>query len=226
MALPPIPESWRAPLSDAVAAPSYQRLQAFLAEERAAYPVFPPESEVFSALALTPFDRVRVVVVGQDPYHDDGQAHGLAFSVRPGVPLPPSLRNIFQERRSDVGCPLLAGGSLVGWARQGVLLLNTVLTVRAHAAGSHRRKGWEPFTDAVIRAVNARQAPAVFVLWGLPAQAKRALVDQERHVVVASAHPSPLSARRGFFGSAPFSQINAALQAWGHAPIDWCRSEE
>jgi uracil-DNA glycosylase len=225
MALPPIPDSWRGVLADAVAAPSYQRLQAFLAEERAAYQVFPPEPEVFSALALTPFERVWVVVVGQDPYHDDGQAHGLAFSVRPGVPLPPSLRNIFQERRADVGCAIPANGSLVGWARQGVLLLNTVLTVRAHAAGSHRRKGWEPFTDAVIRAVGARQEPAVFVLWGAPAQAKRELVEPGEHVVVASPHPSPLSARRGFFGSAPFSQINAALQAWGQPPIDWCRSE-
>ncbi len=225
MALPPIPESWRAVLADAVAAPSFQRLQAFLEEERAAHQVFPPEPEVFSALALTPFDRVRVVVVGQDPYHDDGQAHGLAFSVRPGVPLPPSLRNIFKERQADVGCPIPQSGSLVGWARQGVLLLNTVLTVRAHAPGSHRRRGWEEFTDAVIRAVSGRPEPAVFVLWGAPAQAKRALVDEGRHAVVTGAHPSPLSARRGFFGSAPFSQINAALSARGQPAIDWCRSD-
>jgi len=225
MALPPIPESWRAVLADAVAAPSFQRLQAFLEEERAAHQVFPPEPEVFSALALTPFDRVRVVVVGQDPYHDDGQAHGLAFSVRPGVPLPPSLRNIFKERQADVGCPIPQSGSLVGWARQGVLLLNTVLTVRAHAPGSHRRRGWEEFTDAVIRAVSGRPEPAVFVLWGAPAQAKRALVDEGRHAVVTGAHPSPLSARRGFFGSAPFSRINAALSARGQPAIDWCRSD-
>jgi uracil-DNA glycosylase len=226
MALPPIPEPWRDALAAAAAAASFARLQAFLAEERAAHQVFPPEAEVFSALELTPFEAVRVVVVGQDPYHDDGQAHGLAFSVRPGVTPPPSLRNIFQERRADVGCPIPASGSLVGWARQGVLLINTVLTVRAHQAGSHRKRGWEPFTDAVIRAVGAREAPAVFVLWGAPAQAKRALVDEARHRVIVSPHPSPLSAHRGFFGSAPFSQVDAALRAWGQPPIDWCRSAE
>jgi uracil-DNA glycosylase len=224
--LPPIPESWRDALAAAVAAPSYQRLEAFLETERREHTTFPPEADVFAALDRTAYDAVRVVVVGQDPYHDDGQAHGLAFSVRPGVKLPPSLRNIFQERQADVGCPISKDGSLIGWADQGVLLLNTVLTVRAHEAGSHRGKGWEPFTDSVIRAVGERQQPAVFVLWGAPAQAKQALIDTARHQIVASPHPSPLSARRGFFGSAPFSQINAALTRFGHAPIDWCRSAE
>ncbi len=164
------------------------------------------------------------MILGQDPYHDDGQAHGLAFSVRPGVPLPPSLLNIFKELRDDLGCPMPANGSLVSWARQGVLLLNAVLTVRAHTANSHRAKGWEEFTDAVIRAVSARPRPAVFVLWGASAQKKRALIDP-RHPIIESPHPSPLSARKGFFGSRPFSRVNVELIALGRPGITWCMTD-
>jgi uracil-DNA glycosylase len=217
-----LPASWSAALQDAVAQPSFAKLQAFLAEERQREQVFPPESMVYAALDLTPFEAVQVVILGQDPYHDDHQAHGLAFSVQPGIPFPPSLLNIFKELRSDLGCPMPAEGSLIPWAKQGVLLLNTSLTVRAHQANSHRGKGWEEFTDAVISAVNARPRPAVFVLWGASAQKKRALIDAERNVIIESAHPSPLSARKGFFGSKPFSQVNAALERMGQPPIEWC----
>lgn len=219
-----LPHSWLPVLADVVAQPSFQRLQAFLAEERRAGTVFPPAPDVYTALQLTPYHAVEVVLLGQDPYHDDGQAHGLAFSVRPGVPLPPSLLNIFKELRDDLGCSVPADGSLEAWARQGVLLLNAVLTVRAHAPNSHRDKGWEEFTDAVIRAVSARPRPAVFVLWGTSAQKKRGLIDAQRHTIIESPHPSPLSARKGFFGSRPFSRINAALQELGRSPIDWCLS--
>jgi uracil-DNA glycosylase len=218
---PPIPESWRPVLDGETAQPYYQKLQAFLDAERAEHQVFPPEPEVFTALELTPYERANVLILGQDPYHDDGQAHGLAFSVRPGVAPPPSLVNMFRELRADLGCRVPNNGYLAPWAEQGVLLLNTVLTVRAHAPNSHKGKGWEHFTDAVIRALSARAEPAVFVLWGGNAQKKLKLIDAERHVVVQSAHPSPLSARNGFFGSRPFSQINAALRANGQPEIDW-----
>ena len=221
---PPLPAGWQEVLAGAVAQPAFQHLQAFLAEERRRATIFPPESEIYAALELTPFQKVEVVILGQDPYHDDGQAHGLAFSVRPGVPLPPSLLNIFKELRDDLGCPIPANGSLVPWARQGVLLLNAVLTVRAHTPNAHRNKGWEAFTDAIIRAVNERPRPAVFVLWGASAQKKRGLLDADRHTIIESAHPSPLSARKGFFGSRPFSRINAALQAMGRPGIEWCLS--
>ncbi len=196
-------------------------LEAFLEVERATQTVFPPESEVFSALELTPFDQVRVLVVGQDPYHDDGQAHGLAFSVRPGVKVPPSLRNIYKELEADLGILQSKNGFLEPWARQGVLLLNTSLTVRAHAAGSHKGQGWEKLTDAIIRAVSSEADRVVFVLWGAPAGKKLALIDATRHTVVQSAHPSPLSAHNGFFGSRPFSKMNAALLAVGKPEIDW-----
>ena len=189
--------------------------------ERAEYTVFPPEDEVFTALRLTPYDRVSVLVVGQDPYHDDNQAHGLAFSVRPGIKPPPSLANIYRELRSDLGCKVPNNGYLVPWAEQGVMLINAVLTVRAHQANSHKGKGWEQFTDAVIRQASAKDSPVVFVLWGAYAQKKSALIDTSRHTIVQSAHPSPLSAKNGFFGSKPFSQINAALEAADKAPIDW-----
>jgi uracil-DNA glycosylase len=216
-----LPESWQAVLADELAQPYFAKLSAFVDAERATHTVYPPESDVFNALKLTPYESVRVLVVGQDPYHGAGQAHGLAFSVRPGVTPPPSLRNIFKELRDDLGCKVPNNGYLVPWAEQGVLLLNTVLTVRAGQANSHRGKGWERFTDAVIRRVGEREQPAVFVLWGAPAQKKRALIDDSRHVIVQSAHPSPLSARNGFLGSKPFSQINAALESWGQPPIDW-----
>ena len=182
--------------------------------------MFPPEDDVFSALRLTPFDEVKVVLLGQDPYHDDGQAHGLCFSVRPGVKAPPSLVNIFKELHSDLGCVIPNNGCLTPWAKQGVLLLNAVLTVRAHQANSHKNQGWEQFTDAVIRAVNDRPQPVVFLLWGNYAQKKGILVDANRHRVIKGAHPSPLSASK-FFGSKPFSAVNRALVELGNAPIDW-----
>lgn len=202
-------------------------LQSFVAEERSRGPVYPPKDDVFAALHLTPFDDTRVLILGQDPYHGPGQAHGLCFSVRRGVPVPPSLLNIFKELHDDVGASIPTHGNLEHWARQGVLLLNATLTVRAHAAASHQGKGWETFTDAVIEAVAAKPEPVVFVLWGASARRKRALVESAagpgtpRHVVIESAHPSPLSAHNGFFGSRPFSRANAALLAAGRVPIDW-----
>lgn len=217
----PIPEAWQSVLQHETTQPQYQRLQAFVAEERRAHSVFPPEPEVFAALESTPYARAQVLILGQDPYHDAGQAHGLAFSVRPGVAPPPSLRNIFKELGADLDLPLPTSGSLVPWAMQGVLLLNTVLTVRAHVAHSHRNQGWEQFTDAIIAALSARPDPVVFVLWGAHAGKKRALIDNARHVVLQSAHPSPLSARNGFFGSRPFSRVNAALAAAGKPVINW-----
>jgi uracil-DNA glycosylase len=197
------------------------KLEAFLETERATQTVFPPEAEVFSALELTPFENVRVLIVGQDPYHDDGQAHGLAFSIKPGKKVPPSLRNIYKELEADLGIPRTKNGFLEPWARQGVLLLNTSLTVRAHAAGSHKGQGWEKLTDAIIRAVSSKSERVVFVLWGALAGKKLALIDTTRHTVVQSSHPSPLSAHNGFFGSKPFSKINAALLEVGQAEIDW-----
>jgi uracil-DNA glycosylase len=196
-------------------------LRQFIADERRKHQIFPSDDQVFTALELTPFEQVRVVILGQDPYHDVGQAHGLAFSVQPGVKLPASLRNIYKEISDDLGIPMPKQGCLLPWAKQGVLLLNAVLTVRAHEAHSHRGKGWEPFTDAVFERLGNRTEPTVFVLWGKPAQAKKKLVDTNRHVVLESAHPSPLSAHNGFFGSKPFSKINQALREWGKPEIDW-----
>ncbi|HEU5369010.1 MAG TPA: uracil-DNA glycosylase [Ktedonobacterales bacterium] len=217
----PLPDGWQPLLADELEKPYFKKLQAFVDEERHQYTVFPPEQEVFSALELTPYAQVNVFLVGQDPYHDDNQAHGLAFSVRPGITPPPSLRNIFLELRHDLGCKVPNNGYLVPWATQGMLLLNTVLTVRAHQPNSHKNHGWEIFTDAVLRKVNEKPDPVVFVLWGAPAQKKLALIDTTRHMIVQSAHPSPLSARNGFFGSKPFSKINAALRSAGKPEIDW-----
>jgi uracil-DNA glycosylase len=217
----PLPAPWRRALGPETEQPYFRELAGFVAAERRAATVYPPEEEVFAALELTPPDAVRVVVLGQDPYHRPGQAHGLAFSVRPGVTPPPSLRNVFRELADDLGCPRPETGSLVPWARQGVLLLNTVLTVREGAPNSHRGKGWERFTDRVIGAVATRPEPVVFVLWGAPAGKKAALVEAP-HPVHRSAHPSPLSAKRGFFGSRPFSAVNRALEAAGRAPVEWC----
>jgi uracil-DNA glycosylase len=185
------------------------------------YTVFPPEDEVLTALRLTPYERVSVVLLGQDPHHDDGQAHGLAFSVRRGIRPPPSLMNVFRELRDDLGCRIPNNGCLVPWAEQGVLLLNAVLTVRAHTPNSHRGRGWEVFTDAVISRVSERQDPLVFLLWGASAQKKKLLIDAGRHVILEAPHPSPYSAKTGFFGSRPFSRTNAALEAAGRLPIDW-----
>ena len=218
----PLPASWRPHLDPEVAAPYFRRLRELVDAERRGHEVYPPEDEVFTALELTPFQRVKVLILGQDPYHGPGQAHGLAFSVRPGVTPPPSLRNVFRELRDDLGCPVPDNGCLVPWAKQGVLLLNAVLTVCAGRPNSHRGKGWERFTDAAIGAVARRSAPAVFVLWGGYAARKVGLIDPQRHAIIQSAHPSPLSAQRGFLGSRPFSRINAALEQSGQAPIDWC----
>ncbi|MEV6205953.1 uracil-DNA glycosylase [Kitasatospora sp. NPDC051914] len=215
-----LPESWQDVLADEVGKPYFAQLAAFVATERAEHQVFPPSGQEFSALEATPYDQVRVLVLGQDPYHDDGQAHGMSFSVLPGTKTPPSLRNIFKELEADLGIPAPDNGYLMHWAEQGVLLLNAVLTVRAHEPNSHKGKGWEKFTDAVIKAVSEREEPCVFVLWGNYAKKKLPLIDTTRHVVVQGAHPSPLSAKL-FFGSKPFSQINEALEGFGSEAIDW-----
>lgn len=215
-----LPESWRPVLADELAKPYYAELTAYVDAERKEHQVFPPDDEVFAALEATPYQDVRVFVVGQDPYHDDNQAHGMCFSVRPEVKIPPSLRNIYKEMNADTGLPIPDNGYLMPWAEQGVLLLNTVLTVRAHEAASHKGRGWEKFTDAVIKAVNDRDEPVVFLLWGGHAKKKASLIDTSRHTIVQGAHPSPLSAKL-FHGSKPFSQIDAALEKMGHKPIDW-----
>jgi len=213
--------TWCPVLIEETRKPYFKNLLHFVAKQRQRVTVFPPEEEVFAALHLTPIEQVKVLILGQDPYHDDGQAHGLCFSVRPGVAIPPSLLNIYKELRSDLGCTIPNNGYLTHWAEQGVLLLNAVLTVQAHQANSHQGKGWETFTDAVIAAVNAQADPVVFVLWGANARRKKELIDTSRHVVIESPHPSPLSAHRGFFGSRPFSRINAALRTAGKTEIDW-----
>lgn len=218
---PPIPQGWRSILEGETSKPYYEKLQQFLAEERKKYTVFPPEDEVFSALKLTPYSDVNVLLLGQDPYHDDDQAHGLCFSVRPGIKPPPSLMNMYKELQSDAGFHIPNNGYLVPWAKQGMLMLNAVLTVRAHQANSHKNKGWEKFTDAIIRAVDAKDTPIVFILWGGYARKKKELIDTTRHIIIESAHPSPLSARNGFFGSKPFSKTNAALRKLGKPEIDW-----
>ena len=201
--------------------PYFQKLAQFVDEERQQQTVFPPEDEVFSALRLTPYENVNVLLLGQDPYHDNNQAHGLCFSVRPGIKPPPSLVNMYKELQDDVGLRIPNNGYLVPWAKQGMLMLNAVLTVRAHTPNSHKNKGWEQFTDAVITAVNEKRDPVIFVLWGGYAQKKTKLIDASRHTIIQSAHPSPLSARNGFFGSHPFSTINTALRAHGKPEIDW-----
>ena len=216
-----LPPSWQEGLGAELAADYFRGLGRFVDDARAAGPVYPPAADVFNAFALTPLDAVKVVLLGQDPYHDEGQAHGLCFSVRPGVLPPPSLVNVYKELAADV--PEFRRpphGHLVAWARQGVLLLNAVLTVGAHAPGSHARRGWERFTDAAIAAVNARRDHVVFLLWGAHARKKAVLVDRVRHTVIEGAHPSPLSYRL-FAGSRPFSRANAALVAHGQAPVDW-----
>ena len=216
-----IPESWRAHLNGELNKPYFQKLSQFVDEERQRSTVFPPEDEVFSALQLTPYENVNVLLLGQDPYHDNNQAHGLCFSVRPGIKTPPSLVNMYKELREDVGVRIPNNGYLVPWAKQGILMLNAVLTVRAHTPNSHKNQGWEKFTDAVITAVNEKRDPVVFVLWGGYAQKKINLIDTTRHTVIQAAHPSPLSARSGFFGSRPFSTINTALRTHGKPEIDW-----
>ncbi|CDM58877.1 MULTISPECIES: uracil-DNA glycosylase [Rhizobium] len=215
-------ESWREALACEFASPYMQQLKAFLvAEKQEGKRIFPKGSEYFRALDLTPLADVKVVILGQDPYHGLGQAHGLCFSVRPGIRIPPSLVNIYKEMQSDLGIPPARHGFLEHWARQGVLLLNSVLTVEEAQAASHQGKGWERFTDAVIRKVNDECDAVVFMLWGAYAQRKAAFVDTSRHLVLKAPHPSPLSAHNGFFGCGHFSKANAFLQARGRAPIDW-----
>jgi uracil-DNA glycosylase len=216
-----LPEDWKKELRAALASPSFLALEGFIEKERKSATVFPSEEDLFSAFRLTPYADVKVLLLGQDPYHGPGQAHGLAFSVQPGVTPPPSLVNIFKELESDVKVPRPKDGSLIPWAKQGVLLLNAVLTVRQAQPNSHAGHGWEDFTDAVIRAVSAKQDPVVFLLWGRYAQKKKKLIDAKRHMVLEGTHPSPLSASSGFFGSRPFSKVNEALEAKGRPPVDW-----
>ncbi len=199
----------------------YRELYKFVLSEYNSAQVFPPAEDIFNAFHLTPLSEVKVVIIGQDPYHNVGQAHGLCFSVKPDVDIPPSLLNIYKELQDDMGCYIPNNGYLVKWARQGVLMLNTVLTVRAHMANSHRGKGWEEFTDAAIRALNTQNRPIVFILWGRPAQMKEKMLNNPNHLILKAPHPSPLSAYNGFFGSRPFSQTNRFLEAHGVAPIDW-----
>lgn len=214
-----IHESWKPFLAEEFKKPYFKDLANFTLEERQHATVYPPHEDVFNAFEV-PFDGVKVVILGQDPYHGQGQAHGLCFSVRKGVTPPPSLKNIFQELKSDVGLEPPSHGCLEAWVRQGVFLLNTVLTVRAGCPASHQDRGWEVFTNAVIRKLSARETPMVFILWGKFAQSKNVLIDP-RHMVLAAPHPSPYSAANGFFGSKPFSKANAALEKSGLAPVDW-----
>ena len=201
--------------------PYFRKLCEKLHREYEEHTVFPPKREVFNSLTLTPPENVKVVILGQDPYHEPGQAHGLSFSVKPGVEIPPSLVNIYKELHEDLGCYIPDNGYLVKWANQGVLMLNTLLTVRAHQAFSHKGIGWEQFTDAAIEALARQDRPMVFILWGRPAQSKKPMIYNSKHLILESAHPSPLSAYRGFFGSRPFSRTNEYLKENGLAPIDW-----
>ncbi|WP_343250962.1 uracil-DNA glycosylase [Diplocloster hominis] len=219
--MPPISNDWLEPLAAEFKKPYYIQLHKTILNEYNTRRIYPSADDLFNAFHLTPLHDVKVVILGQDPYHGNGQAHGLCFSVKPDVEIPPSLVNIYQELHDDCGCYIPNNGYLVKWAEQGVLLLNTVLTVRAHQANSHRGIGWEEFTDAAIRALNDQDRPIVFILWGRPAQSKKAMLNNPRHLILEAPHPSPLSASRGFFGSRPFSQTNAFLEKNGVQPIDW-----
>lgn len=216
-----IANDWLKPLSPEFKKPYYRQLYQTVLQAYQTQQVFPPADEIFSAFELTPLSEVKVVILGQDPYHNVGQAHGLCFSVKPGVEPPPSLKNIYKELQEDLGCYIPDNGYLVKWARQGVLMLNTVLTVQAHRANSHRGIGWEEFTDAAIRVLNAQDRPMVFMLWGRPAQAKARMLNNPRHLILTAAHPSPLSAYNGFFGCRHFSRANQFLKENGMTPIDW-----
>lgn len=213
--------SWSQFIQEETEKPYFKELQEFLKKERAEFTVFPPENEVFTAFELTPFEKVKVVVLGQDPYHGEGQAHGLAFSVKKGVKIPPSLVNIFKELEKDLGLKAPAHGNLEAWAREGVLLLNTVLTVRKDQANSHQGKGWEKFTDRAIEILSDKRSNLVFILWGGPSQKKAAKVNPDHHHLIISPHPSPLSSYRGFFGSCPFSRTNQYLESNGISPVNW-----
>lgn len=218
--------SWQRLLADEFEKEYFQDLFKFIDQEYEKTTVYPPKELIFSAFEHTPYEEVKVVILGQDPYHGANQSHGLAFSVQKGVKIPPSLRNMYKELASDLNIPPASHGNLISWADQGVLLLNTVLTVREGEAYSHRKQGWEQFTDRVIEVLNAREEPIIFVLWGKPAQQKAAMIDTQKHVIIQSFHPSPLSASRGFFGSKPFSKVNNALKKLGKEPIDWQIPEE
>ncbi|WNQ10860.1 uracil-DNA glycosylase [Paenibacillus aurantius] len=219
--MPDLPQDWLEQIGEEFKKPYYLKLRDFLKEEYRNRIIHPDMHDIFSALQFTPYREVKAVILGQDPYHGPNQAHGLSFSVKPGVAVPPSLQNIFKELHADLGLPVPNNGYLVPWAKRGVLLLNTVLTVRDGAANSHRGKGWELFTDEVIRAVSRREEPVVFLLWGANAQEKTKLIDTEKHHIIRSPHPSPLSAHRGFLGSRPFSRTNEFLQKIGAGGIDW-----
>ena len=216
-----IEESWKTILQDEFEKDYFQKLTDFVRDEYKTRKIFPPAKLIFNAFDLCPFDQLKVVILGQDPYHGPGQAHGLCFSVNDGVDFPPSLRNIFNELNNDVGKVIPTSGNLTAWAKQGVLLLNATLTVRAYTAGSHQKKGWEQFTDAVIHKINEEKEHAVFILWGNYAISKGRFIDQNKHFVLTSVHPSPLSASRGFFGNRHFSLTNNYLKQNGLAPIDW-----
>lgn len=213
---------WEKPIQQELKTEYYLKLRHFLIQEYQSRVVYPPMDDIFNAFHLTPLSQTKVCIIGQDPYHGPGQAHGLAFSVKPGIAIPPSLLNIYKELEVDFGCPIPHHGCLTNWAKQGVLLLNAVLTVRGGEAGSHRNIGWESFTSRIIEMLNNRAEPVIFILWGRDAQNKKALITNPRHPIIESPHPSPLSAHRGFFGSRPFSRVNALLEASNIEPIDWC----
>jgi uracil-DNA glycosylase len=219
---PKIDVSWKNVLEDEFTEDYFSRLKSFLIKEKESHKVFPSNKDIFRAYNETKFQDVKVVIIGQDPYHGENQAHGLAFSVLDGTKFPPSLVNIFKELHDDIGCDFPKSGDLSKWSKQGVFLINTVLTVRAHSAGSHKGKGWENFTNATIRAISKNLTHVVFILWGKPAQAKEKLIDKSKHFILKAPHPSPLSSYRGFFGSKPFSQANKYLQEYGRDTIDWC----
>ena len=213
--------AWEEALRGEFAKPYYAKLYETVKNEYRTCTVYPPKKDVFNAFSYTPLEEVTVLIVGQDPYHEPGQANGLCFSVHPGVPIPPSLKNIYAEMQADLGCPPPRDGDLTHWARQGVMLLNTVLTVRAHQANSHKGIGWEEFTDAAIRVLAAEDRPLVFILWGGQARRKKSMITNPKHLVIESAHPSPLSAYNGFFGSRPFSRCNNYLISQGISPVEW-----
>ena len=219
---PQIEQSWKEVLQDEFTKDYFIELKKFLIEEKQKYTIYPKGSDMFNAFSYTPFDEVKVVIIGQDPYHGANQAHGLAFSVLDGVSFPPSLRNIFQELNSDIGCPTPKSGNLSSWAKQGVFLINTVLSVREGQAHSHAKHGWEIFTDSVIKKISEKRENIVFILWGSPAIAKSKLIDISKHHIITSPHPSPLSSYRGFFGSKPFSRTNEFLDSCGIKKIEWC----
>ena len=220
---PKIDKSWREVLFDEFQKPYFSELKEFLVQEKQKYTIYPKGSHIFAAFDNTPFDKVKVVILGQDPYHGASQAHGLAFSVNDGIPHPPSLQNIFKELRDDMGCDIPKSGNLSAWAKDGVFLLNTVLSVRASEANSHKDRGWEIFTNAVIKLLSDKKQNLVFILWGSPAGAKSSFINASKHLILKSPHPSPLSSYRGFFGSKPFSKTNTYLISHNIEPINWCK---